>query len=187
MPKLIRADTKKTRKAVYALIAERNQKKKDLFVLAATTKKEQIKEDTMTDMELQEEYQGLKEFRTDCAMCVAEKQSTEEVFVKNITNNVKIRLREFVICQQVTNGKQITKQFTKRWVLQMFKQLSPCKDCKCRYEACHDSCKVFKEWKDYFDTDKRKYQADKEKQRQAKEVVRNACNNMRTRKASNNF
>ena len=69
----------------------------------------------------------------------------------------------------------------------MFKQLSPCKDCKCRYEACRDSCKVFKEWKDYFDTDKRKYQADKEKQRQAKEVVRNACNNMRTRKASNNF
>lgn len=69
----------------------------------------------------------------------------------------------------------------------MFKQLSPCMGCTERHLACHDSCHKYKEWKDFFDTDKRKYQADKEKQRQAKEVVRNACNNMRTRKASNNF
>lgn len=72
-------------------------------------------------------------------------------------------------------------------MIKMFKQLSPCKKCTERHLACWDSCEKYKEWKDFFDTDKRKYQADKEKQRQAKEVVRNACNNMRTRKASNKF
>lgn len=69
----------------------------------------------------------------------------------------------------------------------MVKQLSPCKKCTERHLACHDSCEKYKEWKDFFDTDKQKYQADKEKQRQAKEVVRNACTNMTTRKASNKF
>lgn len=69
----------------------------------------------------------------------------------------------------------------------MFKQLSPCKDCKSRYEACHDICNVFKEWKGFFDTDKRKYQADKYKRKALQEVKNNGYKNMTTRKASNKF
>lgn len=69
----------------------------------------------------------------------------------------------------------------------MFKQLSPCKDCKCRYEACNDSCKVFKEWKDYFDADKQKYCKDKRQRKELQEVAVNGYKNMRTKKASNKF
>lgn len=69
----------------------------------------------------------------------------------------------------------------------MLKQLSPCRDCQDRQLGCHSDCDKYKEWKNFFDADKKKYQDDKEKQKQAREVVKNACNNMRTRKASNKF
>lgn len=69
----------------------------------------------------------------------------------------------------------------------MFKQLSPCKGCTERHLACHDSCPKYKEWKDFFDTDKRKYQADKYKRKVLQEVENNGYKNMTTRRASNKF
>ena len=69
----------------------------------------------------------------------------------------------------------------------MFKQLSPCKGCTERHLACHDSCPKYKEWKDFFDTEKRKYQADKYKRKVLQEVENNGYKNMTTRKASNKF
>ena len=72
-------------------------------------------------------------------------------------------------------------------MLQTVKQLSPCKDCKSRYEACHDSCEVFKEWKDYFDADKQKYCEDVYRRKELQKVAANGYKNMTTRKASNKF
>lgn len=70
-------------------------------------------------------------------------------------------------------------------MIKMFKQLSPCKDCINRALGCHSNCKSYKEWKEYFDADKQKYNDDKLEQRTAREVARNACKNMRTKRASN--
>lgn len=69
----------------------------------------------------------------------------------------------------------------------MVKQLSPCKDCKNRTVACHDSCNVFKEWKDFFDEDKQKYYKDKHQRKELQEVAVNGYKNMKTKKASNKF
>ena len=69
----------------------------------------------------------------------------------------------------------------------MVKQLSPCTKCTDRHLACHDSCEKYKEWKDFFDTDKRKYQADKYKRKVLQEVKNNGYKNMTTRRASNKF
>lgn len=69
----------------------------------------------------------------------------------------------------------------------MLKQLSPCKGCTERHLACHDSCPKYKEWKDFFDTDKQKYQADKYKRKALQEVRNNGYKNMTTRRASNKF
>ena len=49
------------------------------------------------------------------------------------------------------------------------------------------SCPKYKEWKDFFDTDKQKYQADKYKRKALQEVKNNGYKNMTTRRASNKF
>ena len=72
-------------------------------------------------------------------------------------------------------------------MIKMVKQLSPCTKCTERHLACHDSCKVFKEWKDYFDADKQKYCEDVYRRKELQKVDANGYKNMRTRKASNKF
>ena len=67
----------------------------------------------------------------------------------------------------------------------MFKQLSPCMGCTERHLACHDGCPKYKEWKACFDADKSKYQADKQKQMETKDVIKNGFKNIKTKKASN--
>ena len=69
----------------------------------------------------------------------------------------------------------------------MVKQLSPCTKCTERYLACHDSCEKYKEWKDFFDTDKQKYQDDKYKRKVLQEVKNNGYKNMTTKRVSNKF
>lgn len=69
----------------------------------------------------------------------------------------------------------------------MLKQLSPCKGCNNRREACHDSCGEYKKWKDFFVEDKQKYCNDKRQRKELQEVAVNGYKNMRTKKASNKF
>ena len=61
---------------------------------------------------------------------------------------------------------------SKGMMIKMFKQLSPCKDCINRALGCHSTCKSYKEWEEL-------------EQRTAREVARNACKNMRTKRESN--
>lgn len=69
----------------------------------------------------------------------------------------------------------------------MVQQLSPCKDCQNKYTACHDTCVLFKEWKDAISADKKKYTEDKMKRKQISETMEILRNNMKTKKASNRF
>lgn len=69
----------------------------------------------------------------------------------------------------------------------MVKQLSPCTKCTDRHLACWDSCPKYKEWKDFFDTDKRKYCEDKYQRKELQEVAANWYKNMRTKRTSNKF
>lgn len=69
----------------------------------------------------------------------------------------------------------------------MFKQLSPCKDCKDRHMACWDGCEKYKEWKSAFEDNKQKYREDKQKRTELAEVKRSGYKNMTTRKATNKF
>lgn len=69
----------------------------------------------------------------------------------------------------------------------MVKQLSPCMKCTDRHLACHDSCPKYKEWKDFFDTDKRKYCEDAYRRKELTEVAKNGYKNMKTKRASNKF
>lgn len=44
----------------------------------------------------------------------------------------------------------------------MIRQISPCTNCKNRFEACHDSCDTYKDWKEQQEAIRQKMFHDKE-------------------------